>query len=299
MSILDKIKSGVQHRPFFLTVYGVPGIGKTTFAADFEKPIVADIEKGSGMLRVDRIQEFTGYDDVLALIDELTKNQRGYKTFIIDTLDSFERLIIDKVCKDKGKQSIEDIPYGKGYVFAEGYWEKFIEKLQTLREKMNIILIAHNAIERVNDPTQSVSYDQFNIKLHKRANAIISEACDAVLFCAYEIFVKSNDQGTKGKAFGDGKRVMYTTAIPGHVAKNRFGLPSVLPLDYNAFVSAVFKSDEEKVDSLYAKLKDDIPKMTDKEAQKKATDYLEKNKGNLNNLLKMDQRVQEALAGVA
>jgi len=297
MSLLKNVESGIKHRPFFLTVYGVPGIGKTTFAADFEKPLFADIEKGSGQLKVDRISEFNGIADLNSLIKDLIKDHHGYKTFVVDTVDAVERLIVKQVCIDKGKQNIEDIPYGKGYVFAETYWEVLISNLKVLRETMNVILIAHNAIERVNDPTQAVTYDQFNIKLHKKANALISEAVDAVLFCAYEVYVKSNQEGTKGKAFGEGKRVMYTTAIPGHVAKNRFGLPSVIPFEYNAFTSSVFRSEDTKVVELYEKLKTDIPRMSDVEAKKKAAVYLEKHKSDLPSLMKMDQRVQEAISG--
>ena len=52
------------------------------------------------------------------------------------------------------------------------------------------------------------------------------------MFCIYKTFVvKENKSAAKGKAQG-GQRVMYTTHHPCWDAKNRYGLPEILPLDY-------------------------------------------------------------------
>lgn len=54
-----------------------------------------------------------------------------------------------------------------------------------------------------------------------------------VLFANYKTFsVAVDDKGKKHKAQG-GQRVMYTTHHPCWDAKNRFGLPEELPLDYS------------------------------------------------------------------
>ena len=40
-------------------------------------------------------------------------------------------------------------------------------------------------------------------------------------------------------ALGSGERVLYTAERPAFLAKNRFGLPDVLPLDWQAFAAAM------------------------------------------------------------
>ena len=45
------------------------------------------------------------------------------------------------------------------------------------------------------------------------------------------------------RALGSGERVLYTAERPAFIAKNRYGLPDVLPLDWDAFAAAMPKFD--------------------------------------------------------
>jgi len=294
--MLEKIQTGLQKKPLFLMVFGVAGIGKSSFAARFDKPLFADLEKGSGQLSVDRITEFSNLTDVHALLDELIKSKHSYKTFVLDTLDSLERLVWKDVCEEHNKKSIEEIPYGKGYVLALKQWEQIVRKLDRIRESINVVVIAHSTIRRINDPMQLASYDQFTIKVHQQAAALFKEAVDAVLFAAYEIFVQVTEGQTKGKALGEGNRVLYTSSMPGHEGKNRFGLPYMMPLDYDKFMSELNKGDDEKKTVLYEKIKAQIPSISDPQTREKAKKHLETNKENLGELMKIDRRVQEYMS---
>src|SRR5574343_492375 len=196
--MLEKVKSGIENKPLFMILFGVAGCGKSTFASRFPKPLFADIEKGTGKLNVARLSEFPSLDDFNTLLDDLLKGGHGYETFVVDPLDALERLVWRDVCEETNKKSIEEIPYGKGYLLALKQWEAILTKLKDLREKINVVLIAHSQIRKINDPMQLVSYDQFAIKIHNSAAALFKEAVDAVLFCTYEIFVQSSEGQTKG-----------------------------------------------------------------------------------------------------
>src|SRR5690625_3601300 len=68
-----------------------------------------------------------------------------------------------------------------------------------------------------------------------------------VLFLNYKTYSVATDQsGKKFKAQG-GERVMYTTHHPAWDAKNRYGLPDELPLDYS-HIAHIFN--EQAIDSV-------------------------------------------------
>ena len=81
------ITSGKIQKPLKALVYGPEGIGKTTFASKFPKPLFIDAEDGSNHLNVDRTQRPTSWTMLKGIIEELTKDAQGYKTLVIDTAD--------------------------------------------------------------------------------------------------------------------------------------------------------------------------------------------------------------------
>ena len=79
--------------------------------------------------------------------------------------------------------------------------------------------------------------DRWELKLGKKTTNLISplvkEWADMVLFANYETYsVAANKEGTKHKAQG-GRRVMFTTHHPCWDAKNRYGLPDKIDMDYS------------------------------------------------------------------
>jgi hypothetical protein len=239
---LKNVQHGLQSSPRRVTVYGTHGIGKSTFGAMSEKPVFVPTEDGLGGIDCAYFPLARHYADVMNALAALYSEAHEYKTLVLDSLDWLERLIWSKVCEDRGVESIEDIGYAKGYTFAVSHWRAFLAGLDALRNErgMSIILIAHAQIEKFANP-ETDTYDRYSPRIHKQASALIQEWCDEVLFATYAIHTKSTDEGFGRKrvqGLGAGERILRTTERPSHVAKNRLGLPDVLPLDwriYNAF----------------------------------------------------------------
>ena len=83
------------------------------------------------------------------------------------------------------------------------------------------------------------------IKLQARASALLQEHSDVVLFANYRISVSKSDVGFNKKvtrALGSGARVMHTEERPAFLAKNRYGLPETLPLEWSEFLAAMPQS---------------------------------------------------------
>jgi len=241
MSLLESIQKGPESKPRRIMVYGTHGIGKSTFGAMAERPIFIQTEEGLSDIDCEKFPLAGSLKDVVDAIGALYSEDHEYKTVVIDSLDWLERLIFAKVCRDKQVRSIEDIGYAKGFVFALDPWREILTGLDALRNErgMQIILIAHAAIEKFNNPNTE-PYDRYAPRLNKHGSALVQEWCDEVLFANYRVMTKSTDEGFNKKhiqGVGKGERLLHTTERPAHVAKNRLSLPDEIPLDYRVYAN--------------------------------------------------------------
>lgn len=226
-----------------ILVHGVAGVGKTTFAAGSDQPVILPTEDGLGMLDVPHFPLARKFEDVMEALAALYSEPHDFKTVVIDSVDWLEPLIWLRTCQDNGWPSIEEPGYGKGYIAALGPWRDYLEGLNALRNErgMTVIQIAHTEIRRFDSPEHE-PYDRYVIKLHARAAALLQEHSDVVLFANYRISTVKTDVGFNKKvtrALGSGERVLYTAERPAFLAKNRFGLPDSLPLSWEAFAAAM------------------------------------------------------------
>ncbi len=220
-------------------LYGTHGIGKSTFAACAPKPVFIQTEDGLGEIECDKFPLTTTFDQAVQALSELYSEKHSYRTVVIDSLDWLERLIWNEVCRKRNVESIEDIGYAKGYVFALTQWREFLEGLSALRSDkgMMIVLIAHARIERFANP-ETDSYDRYVPRLHRLASQVLQEWCDEVLFATFKVYTKQTDEGFDRKrtqGIGTGERIVRTVERPAHMAKNRLSLPEEMPLDWNAY----------------------------------------------------------------
>ena len=239
MKLLEKVMSGKTPAPRRVMLYGTHGIGKSTFASSAPNPVFLQTEDGLGEIDCDKFPVATTFHEAMKGLSELYTEPHPYQTVVIDSLDWLERLIWAEVCRKRNVESIEDIGYAKGYIFALTQWREFLEGLTALRADrgMTAILIAHARIERFENP-ETESYDRYVPRLHKLAAAVVQEWCDEVLFATYRVHTKQNDEGFNRKrtqGIGTGERIIRTQERPAHVAKNRLNLPEELPLDWNAY----------------------------------------------------------------
>jgi len=241
MQSLKQVQRGRIVAPRRVLLYGTHGIGKSTFGAMTDKPIFIQTEDGLGGIECDRFPLATRYGDVLNALAALYTEEHDYRTLVLDSLDWLERIIWAHICEKRGVENIEDIGYGKGYVFALTPWREVLAGLDALRSEkgMTVVLIAHAQIEKFANP-ETDTYDRYSPRLHKQASALIQEWCDEVLFASYAIHTKTTDEGFGRKrvqGIGTGERIIRTTERPAHVAKNRLNLPDEIPLDYSVYAA--------------------------------------------------------------
>lgn len=243
-----EIVSGIMPKPVKMVLYGPEGIGKSSFAAQAPRPLFADTEGSTMRLDVNRMMPIpTSLAMLTDYIRYVIQNPSVCKTLVLDTADWAQKLMIDTVCAQNQKSGIEDFGYGKGYSYVFEEFGRLLNLLdQVWNRGINIIITAHAAMRKFEQPDEMGSYDRWELKLinAQKCNiaAMLKEWADIVLFANYETFVVKDEKSKKGKAQG-GRRVMYTSHHPCWDAKNRFGLPEKLPLDFGA-VAHCFLYDE-------------------------------------------------------
>lgn len=242
--------------PQKIVIYGTPGIGKTTFAATFPKPILLRTEDGAAALDMPTFPKIaTSIEDVTAALKSLFTTKHDYKTLILDSADWTEPLLFTSVCKAAGKENIEDFGYGKGYIKVDDEWRRMQARLERLRSErgMNVIVIAHAVPVTVDLPDMD-PYQRYSLKLHKRGAALWMEWADMILFVNYKAHVvrDSENKSAKGKAKGTGERVIFTQERPAYQAKSRWPLDEEIRIGNDPTWSAFHEKLKEVTEGAYS-----------------------------------------------
>jgi hypothetical protein len=247
---LKSLRKGTVARPPRIILYGTHGVGKSSFAAQADRPVFIQTEEGLDALDVTAFPLARSYDEVMEAIGSLYSEDHDFGTVVLDSADWMEQLIFKQVAVNHKLNNIEDMGYGKGYAFAVELWRNVMEGFDLLRNEKNmqVIFLAHTQIKRYDDPLVD-SYDRYMLDLHKGGAAIISEWCDLLMFANYRVNTVKTDVGfnqKKTRAVGAGERVLHTQERPGWVAKSRWPLPESMKLDYETFANELAKAMEGK-----------------------------------------------------
>lgn len=226
LASLRRVKADTP--PLFVA-YGVHGVGKTSFGAEWPDPVFIQCEQGTpGGAEFDSFGEIESFDDVLDGIGALLTGEHDYKTLVVDSIDALEPLIWKHVCAQQKWDSIESPGFGKGYVVVDQAWRDFLGGCKALTRQAHIavVLIAHSDITRFDSPTTD-PYSRYGVKLHKRAAALVQEDADIVGFFNYRVSIKKEDTGFKKttRGVGGGDRLISFEERPGFLAKNRYQMP--------------------------------------------------------------------------
>lgn len=289
---LSNVKKGPIRAPLRELLYGPEGVGKSTFGADAPAPIFLGRDDGTKRLDVARFPQPESWDDILDAIKTLGTEPHEYQTLVIDTLDSIEPMLWEKVCDDgddKGKKNnIEEFGYGKGYQIALDYWRTFlswIERLQ-VRRGMNVIMLAHAQIRGFKNPLGD-DFDRYQLKLNEKAGGLLKEWSESVLFANFDIQAKKESRKARAKGVASAARWIYTTRHAAYDAKNRYGLPDRLPLSFDDFLAAAQRGAPAENAAIRKSIEAGIVKLP-KAAADKAKDWLKRIGEDATRLSKLD-----------
>ncbi len=229
-------------RPVIVTICGDSGMGKTSLAAAFPKPIFLRAEDGLQAIPEDRrpdafppLHHAKASGAVQALWDQLIallNEDHDYQTVVIDSVTALERLFVASVLDQDGKaRSINQAlgGYGAGWSAVSAMHQRVRKAAGLLNERrgMHVVFLAHADIETMRLP-DSDDYMRYTLRLNpKHSVAPYVDDVDVVGFLRLETFTRGED-GERKKAISTGARELITYATAANVSKNRFGITEAL-----------------------------------------------------------------------
>lgn len=230
----------------------------STWASQAPNAIFVQTEDGLNHIDCAKFPLSKSFGDVMTALMAIRDEKHDYQTVVIDSLSGLEPFIFAEVCREFGVKSIEkaDGGYARGYTHALTHWTYFRDLLDEINTKRNmmIVLIAHVGTQEVKDP-ETATYDRTCPRIHKKAEALISQWCDAVFQAKQKYRIQESAEGFNQKraiatplGAEGGERVIRTIGNAAVIAKNRFNLPEELPLNFNAFLEAINIDADVKVE---------------------------------------------------
>ena len=238
--------TGKKTTPRRCLLYGVHGIGKSTWAAQAPGVLMMDLEDGLADIDCSRTEPIKDLLQVWQVLEWLRTEKHDFRTLAIDSADWLEQLVHKDVAESANKRSIGDIPYNAGYKTAEAKWRTILNQLNLLRDDrgMAVIFTAHSTISRFTNPAGD-SYDRYEPALHKSSSALIQQWADEVFFASYRVAVTKKDEGfgkTRAVATGGEQRFVRTQENATAYAKNRLAMPAEIGFSFDEYRQAITAS---------------------------------------------------------
>lgn len=252
MNLLETVIRGKTPKAPKILLYGFEGCGKSTWASQAPNPIFVQTEDGLNQIDCAKFPLAHSYQEVMNALVSVRDEEHDFQTVVVDSLSGLEPLIWAEVCRQYGVKTIEKVDggYGKGYTIACDWWMQFRDLLQQINDKRNmmIILIAHSGIQTIKDPETS-TYDRTAPRLHRLAEGILSQWSDCVFQAKQKFRIQKTAEGFGSEraiaapvGSEGGERVLRTIGNAAVIAKNRYGIPEEIPLDFSIVMNYISKN---------------------------------------------------------
>lgn len=230
-----------------LLVHGQPKTGKTTLACSAPNPLVVATEDGLGrtaeLAEVPAFQ-VSSWDEAMQAIDlfiqAAEKGDHYFGTLVIDSIDHLETMAHQTICAREKVDSIEKIPYGKGFAFAADLLrEKYNPRMRYIQRdlKRMIVEICHSHPAKENPPDMIQGFTRWTPKLHRLWLELLKEEADGIFYLTQPI-ITTEQQGAFGnaqtKAAAVGDRRLYLQPGGGFMAGSRWKMPDYIPSKWDS-----------------------------------------------------------------
>lgn len=301
---LANIEKRTLDVPLRILIYGVEGVGKSTFAAGAPNPVFLVADNGAVWIKQPKFPPVKVWSETLEAVRFLITEPHDYRTLVIDPANWFESLAWAQVCRTSGLRNIADAEYGKGFNAAVDLWRELLALLEQLwaTRGMNIIFTAHAQVKSFKNP-ESDDFDRYQLAMHDRAAGLLKQWCDAVLFAKHETHTYREKGSKRTRAESNGVRALYTQWTAAYDAKNRYNLPERLPLSWDDFFACVKAnadgpSDERKAraEALLGDIDALIAALADAEYERKARPVIAGAADDLGKLAEIKNRIAARVA---
>ena len=248
MSLQILSSDQLQHSPpkINLLVYGMPGVGKTSFAARTEDVLIADVEHGAKLLGLHGIKAdvatISKWEDMQELYAALQGGK--YKTVVIDPIGELLDKLLTSLKVTHGTKGGEALSL-QGWGLAK---ERFRSMIRAFRDlDVNVVLVAHSSEKK--------EEDMLHVRPKLQAN-LDEDVCAMMDIVGYLKIVTQDKQKI---------RRLFTQPTDKYYAKDRSGLLPEFIDDpsFDKMAGIIKDNDWFKIQKAAEKSMDDFEKSLD------------------------------------
>ena len=238
MSILEQAsvpEMGAQ----IITICGDAGVGKSSLAATFPKPIFIRAEDGVARIpqsiRPSALPVVRGDDAFWDQMKALIHEEHEFKTCVIDTISALDRIFVAAILKQDGRaKSLNSAlgGYGAGFsaLAAKHQQVRNAAEMMRIKRGMNVVFLAHTEIGRVSPPDAD-DYTRYSLRMtHDKSLPPYLDDVDAVGFLRQRVVIKG-DEGERKKAISGDERELVMHLTASNVSKNAYGITDPMPVE--------------------------------------------------------------------
>lgn len=231
MSLMQSV-SVPEAGPQIITICGDAGLGKSSLAATFPKPIFIRVEDGVARIpaeiRPNALPPVRSEDQLFEQLKAVVHDEHDFLTCVIDSVSAADRLFVQGILKQDGKsRSINQAlgGYGAGFSALAARHQQVRNAAEMMRVKrnMNVVFLAHTEVDTVRPPDMD-DFSRYSLRMtHQKSLPPYLDDVDAVGFLRQQMAVKGDDGERKRAVSGQNRElVMHVTAS--NVSKNPYGI---------------------------------------------------------------------------
>lgn len=213
-------------------LYGPPKIGKSTFCSGLDGAFFADLE--GGLRWIDDIDKkscvISSWRDFKAFVTRLQEKGKAKNRndklvrpghVIIDTLDILWVYCTEYVCKKHGFDHPSDEQYGKGYQLLRYEFQKYLARLNTLKD-VSMVLVSHSKSMEIRGRGSNRT-NKVVPSIPNSAREVVMPMMDIIGYCGFDVHDDEIEED----------RAVLFKPEEGLEAGDRSGkLPDAMALDY-------------------------------------------------------------------
>lgn len=247
MSILDSIITTKPGAPR-ITIYGRPGIGKSTLASQFPEPLFL-LTEDNELPRIKTLPIANSFTDMWNNVKALLALEKlPFKTLIIDSISKLDALVVEYTIEQsppgKDKQSVKTIAqafggYGAGFEKAASLHRALKSQFDKFKERgIAVVYISHLEVKKFKSP-EAEDYDILSIVMNSdKSRVVYIDDVDAVLYCKLQSHTIETESGRTIIKSTD-NRIISGGMNDVHVSKNRFNLPAAIPMSFESLAKYI------------------------------------------------------------
>lgn len=226
----------------YIMLYGLPGVGKTSLAAQFDKVLIAGFEMGTNALNNVYVQPIKTWQDWKQMVNQLCRKdelKEKFHAIAIDTADEAWSLCSKFICNQNGVDELRDLPWGQGYDLAK---KEYAQTFRDLAYNGYGLIFTSHSTEKTYKDEKGEEYTMIVPALPARPFDIINKMVDIIAYIR-EISIPVGENVER-------KRFMFLRDEVGDrfLAKSRYQyITPRISLDYNQLVDAIYNAIDEEV----------------------------------------------------